>query len=71
MEEKVMLKNYLMDEEGMGTVELVLIIAALVSIAIIFRKYVIDFVQKQLGNIFNNSEVTDNIHTETSAASGG
>lgn len=66
-----MLKNYLMDEEGMGTVELVLIIAALVSIAIIFRKYVIDFVQKQLGNIFNNSEVTDNIHTETSAASGG
>lgn len=60
-----MLKNYLMDEDGMGTVELVLIIAALVSIAIIFRKYVIDFVQKQLGNIFNNEEVTNSVTTET------
>lgn len=60
-----MIKNYLRDEEGMGTVELVLIIAALVSIAIIFRKYVVDFVQKQMGNIFNNSEVTNNLTTET------
>lgn len=63
-----MFVKYLRDEEGMGTVELVLIIAALVSIAIIFRKYVIDFVQKQLGNIFNNSEVTNSVTTETSAA---
>ena len=63
-----MFVKYLRDEEGMGTVELVLIIAALVSIAIIFRKYVIDFVQKQLGNIFNNSEVTNSVTTETSTA---
>lgn len=49
-----MIKKYLLDEEGMGTVELVLIIAALVSIAIIFRKYIIEFVQKSLGTIFGN-----------------
>lgn len=65
MEENIMLKNFLKDEEGMGTVELVLIIAALVSIAIIFRKYVIDFVQQQMSKIFNNSEVQQDLTTET------
>lgn len=47
-----MIRNFLMDEDGMGTVELVLIIAALVTIAIIFRNQITDFVKTQLENIF-------------------
>ena len=65
-----MLKEFFYDEEGMGTVEMVLIIAALVSIAIIFRKYVIDFVQNQLGSIFDAGKDNAGVVTETSAASG-
>lgn len=63
-----MLKKFFMDEDGMGTVELVLIIAALVSIAIIFRKYIIDFVQKTLGDIFNSAEDNAGVVTETSGS---
>lgn len=51
-----MLKNFFMDEEGMGTVELVLIIAALVSIAIIFRNAIIGFVRNQLSSVFEGAE---------------
>lgn len=53
-----MIKEFLRDEEGMGTVELVLIIAALVTVAIIFRKYVIAFVTNQMAGIFDNKELT-------------
>lgn len=60
-----MIKNFFLDEEGMGTVEMVLIIAALVSIAIIFRKAIIGFVQNSLGSIFEGAE--DNIGVTESA----
>ena len=53
-----MIKKFFMDEEGMGTVELVLIIAALVTVALIFRKYVISFVTNQMSGIFSNEELT-------------
>lgn len=51
-----MIKNFLKDEEGMGTVELVLIIAALVTIAIIFRNAIQGFVKNQLGKVFDSAE---------------
>lgn len=51
-----MIKNFLRDEEGMGTVELVLIIAALVSIAIIFRNQIIGFVRNTLTDVFGKAE---------------
>lgn len=58
-----MIKEFLRDEEGMGTVELVLIIAALVSIAIIFRNQIINFVRSTLESVFGKAgegaEVTD------------
>ena len=46
------------EEEGMGTVEMVLIIAALVAIALLFRKAIIDFITTALGNVFG-SDTTD------------
>lgn len=50
-----MLRKFFMDEEGMGTVEMVLIIAALVSVAIIFRTKIIEFVSSALDSIFSKT----------------
>lgn len=54
------LKEFWQEEEGMGTVEIVLIIAVLVSIAMMFRGQVIEFVEKNLKKIFEaaNAGVT-------------
>lgn len=50
-----MLKEFWNEEEGMGTVEIILIIAALVCVALLFRNAIVDFVTKALGDIFNIS----------------
>ncbi|PKM88782.1 MAG: hypothetical protein CVU87_06700 [Firmicutes bacterium HGW-Firmicutes-12] len=41
-------------EDGLGTVELVIILAVLVGIALIFRSYIFDFVDSIMANIFGN-----------------
>jgi Flp pilus assembly pilin Flp len=38
------------DEEGLGTLEILLIVAVLVAIAIVFRNYIIDFFNDIMGN---------------------
>ena len=69
-----MIKNFLSDEEGMGTVELVLIIAALVTIAIIFRNQIIGFVRGQLTAVFEKgaegSDVTEAVGEVAPSRSG-
>lgn len=50
-----LLKEFYMDEEGLGTVEMVVLLAVLVSIALVFRKKVFDFVKVNLDNIFGES----------------
>ena len=50
-----MLKNFLKEEDGMGTVEIVIIIAVLVSIAIIFRKAIVNWVTETLGSVFSGA----------------
>ncbi len=49
------LQEFWQEEEGMGTVEIVLIIAVLVSIALIFRNQVIEFVRSNLESIFGDA----------------
>lgn len=51
-----LMKRFLMEEDGLGTVELVLILAALVSIAIIFKGKIVTFVKTHTGKIFNSAE---------------
>ena len=46
------LKSWFNKEEGLGTVELVVILAVLVGIALIFREYIGDFVKDIMANIF-------------------
>lgn len=51
-----LVKGFLKEEEGMGTVEIVLIIAVLVAIALLFKDKITGFVEKALGNIFDGLE---------------
>ena len=55
-----LVKGFLKEEEGMGTVEIVLIIAVLVAIALLFKNKITAFVNSALGNIFDglDSETT-------------
>lgn len=51
-----MWKSFLMEEDGLGTVELLLILAGLVSVALIFKKQLVDFVKGTLGGIFTGAK---------------
>lgn len=51
-----LLRNFWKEESGMGTVEIVLIIAALVAVALIFKDAIINFVQDAIDKIFNNAK---------------
>ena len=45
-------KNFLMEEDGVGVVEMVLIVVVLIGVVIIFR----DKLQKVVGDIFKTIE---------------
>ena len=49
-----LLKSFLKEEDGLGTVEIVIIVAILVGIALIFRTAIIDFVKGIMGQVFNS-----------------
>ena len=49
------MKGFLWEEEGLGTVEIVLILAVLVGIALIFRQYIFGFVKDIMENIMGGS----------------
>ena len=52
------MKSLLWEEDGLGTVEVVLILAVLVGIALIFRQYIFGFVKEIMANIMGGS-ITD------------
>ncbi len=51
-------KRFWKDEEGLGTLEILLIVAVLVAIAIVFRKWIVSWFQKLIGDA--NTELQDN-----------
>ncbi|NEW06490.1 hypothetical protein GK047_10755 [Paenibacillus sp. SYP-B3998] len=59
------------DEEGLGTLEILLIVAVLVAIAIIFRKWIVSWFQKLIGdantNLKDNSTVSPCIPNPTTS----
>ena len=64
------LKEFYMDEEGLGTVEMVVLLAVLVSIALVFREKVFNFVRNSLDDIFGDSnssggKVDTNLETQS------
>lgn len=49
-----MLKRFYTEEEGMGTVEIVMIIAALMCIALLFQKQIVGFAKGLMEKVFND-----------------
>jgi hypothetical protein len=49
------------DERGLGTVEIVIIIAVLVGIALIFRDAIINFAVDIMRNVFGDSNIVDDV----------
>lgn len=52
-----MLKQFYEEEDGMGVVEIVMIIAALMCIALLFRKEIFSFAQSIMKTVFDNGSV--------------
>lgn len=50
------LRMFWEEEEGLGTVEMVLLIAALVSVAIIFKSGLLDFMRKTMAEVFKGGK---------------
>lgn len=47
------LKDFIKDEEGISTVEIVVIIAILVGIALLFKDSIVSFVKKIINNFID------------------
>ena len=55
------MKNFLKEEDGLGTVEIVVIIAVLVGIALIFRDAIINFVTGIMKSVFADDSITRDV----------
>jgi Flp pilus assembly pilin Flp len=62
---KTLLKNFLNEEDGLGTVEIVVIIAVLVGIALIFRDAIIKFVTSIMESVFADQNITNDINSSS------
>lgn len=54
------LKRFIYEEDGMGTVEVIIIIAVLVGVALLFRKQLINFVNGIINNLFPDASQLEN-----------
>ena len=59
------IKRFITDEDGMGTVEVIIIIAVLVGVALLFRNQLIRFVNSIIENLFpDGSQLENNAGTQ-------
>ena len=56
------LKGFVLEEDGMGTVEIVIIIAVLVGLALIFRDAIINFATNVMSNLFANDQIDNDVN---------
>lgn len=59
-----MIKSFIKEEDGLGTVEIVIIIAVLVGIALIFRQAIVNFVVKIINQVFGNNNINEQINSQ-------
>lgn len=59
------MKINLKSQKGMGTVEIVVIIAVLIGIALIFRDAIINFVTDVLKSVFGDQSIINDINANT------
>lgn len=55
------IRNMVKKEDGMGTVEIVIIIVVLIGIALIFKNVIIEFVSNILSAIFDKADTINEI----------
>ena len=53
-----MLRDFIYEEEGMGTIEIAIIIAALLALVIVFRKQLFNLWNQITGNLDRNDIAT-------------
>ena len=56
-----LMKSFLKEEDGLGTVEIVVLIAVLVGIALIFRDAIINFVTGIMKSVFADDSITRDV----------
>lgn len=56
-----LLRRFFREEDGLGTVEIVVIIAVLVGIALIFRDAIIKFVTDIMKSVFADDSIKDDV----------
>ncbi|MEN6317028.1 MAG: Flp1 family type IVb pilin [Clostridiaceae bacterium] len=56
-----LVKSFLKEEDGLGTVEIVVLIAVLVGIALIFRDAIIKFVTDIMKSVFADDSITRDV----------
>lgn len=61
------LKGLIVEEDGISTVEIVVIIAILVGIALLFRKSITAYVQEVISNFINTAPTVENTKIDMSA----
>ncbi len=54
------LKRFYTEEDGMGTVEVIIIIAVLVGVALLFRNQLVKFVNSIIDNLFPDGKNLEN-----------
>ena len=55
-------KAFIREEDGMGTVEIVIIIAVLVGLALIFRDAIITFATDVMDGLFSSEQINNDIN---------
>jgi len=60
-------KGFIVEEDGISTVEIVVIIAILVGIALLFRKSITAYVQKVISNFINTAPTVENLEVNMDA----
>ena len=55
-----MLREFWQEDDGIATVEILLILAVLIIIALLFRKYIIEWVQNMLEKLFPKADDVTN-----------
>jgi Flp pilus assembly pilin Flp len=58
-----LLRRFIKEEDGLGTVEIVILIAVLVGIALIFRDAIIKFVTEIMKSVFADDSITKDINS--------
>jgi Flp pilus assembly pilin Flp len=64
------IKRFLAEEDGISTVEIVVIIAVLVGIALLFRKSITEYVKAVIANFIDTAPKPADIETQAPVPSG-